>query len=125
MKKTITVLCLLLYCLTGCRADPPEPPPETPEPESSPQDTASGSSAWFWILLLGLVNTGGGCYLYFSPLSKLPVQTVAVCGYLEPMSAVVFAALLLGERMTPVQILGAVCIIGGAMIGELVKRPKL
>ena len=36
-----------------------------------------------------------------------------------------FAALLLGERMTPVQILGAVCIIGGAMIGELVKRPKL
>ena len=29
MKKTITVLCLLLYCLTGCRADPPEPPPET------------------------------------------------------------------------------------------------
>ena len=29
MKKTITVLCLLVCCLTGCRADPPEPPPET------------------------------------------------------------------------------------------------
>ena len=45
--------------------------------------------AWLWILILGIVNTGVGCYLYFSPLSRLPVQTVAVCGYLEPLSAVV------------------------------------
>ncbi len=78
-------------------------------------------SAWVWILILGIVNTGIGCYLYFSPLAKLPVQTVAVCGYLEPLSAVVFAALLLGEKMTIIQIVGAVCIIGGAMIGELIK----
>lgn len=77
--------------------------------------------AWVWILILGIVNTGIGCYLYFSPLSKLPVQTVAICGYLEPLSAVVFAALLLGERMTVVQVIGAACIIGGAMIGELIK----
>ncbi len=77
--------------------------------------------AWPWILILGIVNTGIGCYLYFSPLAKLPVQTVAICGYLEPLSAVVFAAILLGEKMTVLQIIGAVCIIGGAMIGELIK----
>ena len=77
-----------------------------------------------WILFLGLVNTGLGCYLYFSPLDKLPVQTVAVCGYLEPLSAVVFSALLLGERMTPIQALGAVCMIGGAMFGELAGKNK-
>lgn len=81
------------------------------------------TTAWVWILMLGIVNTGIGCYLYFSSLAKLPVQTVAVCGYLEPLSAVVFAALLLGEKMTIIQIVGAVCIIGGAMIGELIK-PK-
>ena len=79
--------------------------------------------AWAWVLILGVLNTGVGCYLYFSPLAKLPVQTVAVCGYLEPLSAVVFAALLLGEKMTVIQIIGAICIIGGAMIGELIK-PK-
>ena len=82
------------------------------------------AAAWIWILILGVVNTGIGCYLYFSPLTKLPVQTVAVCGYLEPLSAVVFAAVLLGEKMTIVQIIGAVCIIGGAMIGELIKPKK-
>ncbi len=83
-----------------------------------PEDT------WAWILILGVLNTGVGCYLYFSPLAKLPVQTVAVCGYLEPLSAVVFAALLLGEKMTVIQIIGAICIIGGAMIGELVKSKR-
>ena len=81
------------------------------------------ADAWVWILILGIVNTGIGCYLYFSPLSKLPVQTVAICGYLEPLSAVVFATVLLGEKMTIIQIIGAVCIVGGAMIGELIK-PK-
>lgn len=74
-------------------------------------------------MILGIVNTGIGCYLYFSPLVKLPVQTVAICGYLEPLSAVVFAAILLNERMTMIQIAGAACIIGGAMVGELIK-PK-
>ena len=82
------------------------------------------NGSWSWILILGIVNTGIGCYLYFSPLAKLPVQTVAVCSYIELLSAVVFAALLLGEKMTVLQILGAVCIIGGAMIGELIKTKK-
>ena len=87
-------------------------------------DINVSSDAWIWILILGFVNTGIGCYLYFSSLAKLPVQTVAVCGYLEPLSAVVFASVLLKERMTIVQIIGAVCIIGGAMVGELVKVKK-
>lgn len=82
------------------------------------------TSDWPWIIILGILNTGIGCYLYFSPLSKLPVQTVAVCGYIEPLSAVVFAALLLGERMSEAQIVGAAFIIGGAMIGELLKMKK-
>ena len=71
------------------------------------------------ILTLGLLNTGIGCYFYFSSSGDLPVQTVAICGYLEPLSAVVFAAILLSETMLPVQIIGAVLILGGALVGEL------
>ncbi len=73
------------------------------------------------IVILGLVNTGIGCYFYFSSIGKLSVQTVAVCGYLEPLSAVLFSAILLDERLTMLQIIGAVLIIGGAMCGELLK----
>ncbi len=79
---------------------------------------------FIWVLVLGLLNTGIGCYFYFSSIGKLPVQTVAVCGYLEPLSAVVLATLILGERMLPLQIIGAVLIIGGAIFGECYKNEK-
>lgn len=79
---------------------------------------------WKWILLLGAVNTGIGCYLYFSSISKLPVQTVAIFGYLELLSAVIFAAFILGERMTMIQLIGAVLIIGGALFGETYHSSK-
>ncbi len=75
------------------------------------------------ILLLGVLNTGIGCYLYFSTLSELPVQSVAVLGYLEPLLAVLFSALILSEKMIFTQWIGAACIIGGAMIVEFV-HPK-
>lgn len=72
---------------------------------------------WFPILWLGLVNTGAGCYFYFSSIGRLPAQTVAICGYAEPVSAVLFSVIILHEAMLPLQILGAVLIIGGALIG--------
>jgi len=77
------------------------------------------------IVILGFVNTGVGCYFYFSSIGKLPVQTVAVCGYLEPLSAILFSAILLDEKLTVLQIVGAVLIIGGAMCGELINRKKI
>jgi len=71
------------------------------------------------ILLLGLVNTGIGCYFYFSSIGDLPVQTVAILGYLEPLSALFFSALLLSESLSPLQLLGAALILGGAAFAEL------
>ena len=41
------------------------------------------------------------------------------------ITAVVFSALFLGERMGPVQIIGAVLILGGALFGELKFRRKV
>ncbi len=73
------------------------------------------------ILILGLLNTGIGCYLYFSSIGNLPVQSVAICGYLEPLSAVLFSVVFLKETMLSLQVVGAVLIIGGAMYGELAK----
>lgn len=77
-----------------------------------------------WIIILGIVNTGIGCYFYFSSIRKLPVQTVAILGYSEPLAAVIFATLILKENLFPLQILGAALIIGGALYGEFHKRKK-
>ena len=50
------------------------------------------------------------------------MQTVAICGYLEPLSAVLFSVAFLKEAMLPLQIVGTVLIIGGAMVTDFVKR---
>jgi len=77
------------------------------------------------ILLLGIVNTGIGCYSYFSSIGDLPVQTVAILGYLEPLSALFFSAALLGESLGFLQLIGAVLILGGAAFSELFHQKQL
>ena len=71
------------------------------------------------LLILGLVNTGVGCFLYFSSIGKIHVQTIAILGYLEPLSAILFSVIFLQERMLPLQIAGAVLILSGAMGAEV------
>lgn len=75
-------------------------------------------------LILGLFNTGIGCYFYFSSIGNLPVQTVAIFGYIEPLSAVIFSVVFLHETLLPLQIIGAILIIGGAVVSEAIKRKQ-
>lgn len=74
---------------------------------------------WPAILVLGFANTGLGCYLYFGSMGKLKAQSVAVLGYIEPVSAVVMAMAFLGEGMSALQITGALLVIAGAAATEL------
>lgn len=76
-----------------------------------------------YVLIIGFVNTGLAYYLYFSSLQKLPGQTVALVCYADPLTALFVSALFLNEELLPLQILGAVLILGGAMLGEI-KRKK-
>ncbi len=71
------------------------------------------------MLMLGFVNTGFGCLLYFTSITKLPTRSVAALSYLEPLSAVVFSAILLHEAFEPAQWLGAALVIAGAVFCEL------
>ena len=75
-----------------------------------------------WLLLIGLVNTGLAYLLYFSGLQRLPAQSVALISYIDPVSALFFSACFLHESMSPLQLVGAVLIIGGAVLGELPGR---
>lgn len=74
------------------------------------------------IALLGLVNTGFGCYLYFTSIPHLSAQMVGVCDYLEPLIGMVLAAVLLGETLAPGQFAGGLLILAGIAAGELGAR---
>ncbi|MBQ9689349.1 MAG: DMT family transporter [Candidatus Methanomethylophilaceae archaeon] len=73
------------------------------------------------LLILGLLNTGFGCLLYFTSIGRIEAQTVAICDYLEPASALFFAMLLLGETASIEEIIGMALIAAGVIIGSNVR----
>lgn len=76
----------------------------------------------FALLFLCTVNTGFACWLYFSSMNRLPAKAVALMGYFDPVSALVFSAVFLDERLSTVQFIGAVLVLAGALVGQI--RPR-
>ncbi|MCR5824983.1 MAG: DMT family transporter [Oscillospiraceae bacterium] len=71
------------------------------------------------LLMVGLVHTGLAYALYFGSMEVLPAHTLALLGYLDPVLAILFSALLLREPMSLMQALGAVLILCAAIVAEL------
>lgn len=71
------------------------------------------------LLILGIVHTGIACYFYFAGLKETPTQLTAVLSYIDPVSAIFFAALFLGEPLTIMQLIGtAVVLISTYLCGK-------
>ena len=71
------------------------------------------------LLIVGLVHTGIAYAMYFGSVEGLRAQTVAILSYLDPITALILSALILGERLTLSGIIGAVLIIGAAIVSEI------
>ena len=70
------------------------------------------------LLTAGILHTGIAYLLYFGSMSGIRVQSIAILSYIDPVSALFFAALFLKEPLSPAGIIGAVMIIGSAVIAE-------
>lgn len=101
-----SAVVLSVYCLVSGQIAAAEP---------------SGSDI-VMLIAAGIVYTGIPYYLYFDSMSKLPPQTVAILGYIDPIVALILSAVVLGEQLTPVGMIGAVMILGAAVINELPSR---
>ena len=74
------------------------------------------------VLLVGVVHTGVTYALYFGSMQRLRAQTGAVLSYIDPVFALLLSAAVLHESLTPLGIVGAVLIIGSAIISETAKE---
>ena len=86
---------------------------------------SNGSVRWpavVLLLVLGVVHTGLAYTLYFGSMDGMKVQTVAVLSYIDPVSALLFSALLLKEPLSILNLIGAVLIIGSAVVSEIRKE---
>ncbi|GAA1114372.1 EamA family transporter [Nocardiopsis metallicus] len=73
---------------------------------------------WMIALWLGLVCTAIAYFTGVSAIKKLSPQVAGGVAYLEVVTAIVLAWVLLGEALTPVQVLGAAVIVTGAFIAQ-------
>ncbi|MFL5819163.1 MAG: DMT family transporter [Solirubrobacteraceae bacterium] len=68
-----------------------------------------------YLALLGVVLTGLTGILYVLALRWVPATTVGVLSYLEPVSAAILAALLLGQALTVAVIAGGAAIVAAGL----------
>ncbi|WP_371371448.1 DMT family transporter [Sporomusa aerivorans] len=70
------------------------------------------------MFVLGILHGGIGFYLFFSGMKGLQGQSIAVLSYIDPLTSLLISALVVGERMTLQQLIGAVLLLGSTWIGE-------
>lgn len=104
VQLAVSALTILPYVLIKNRGIP------------LPNDLKSG----LIVLMLGVLQTGVAYVLYFSGMGKLPVQSVAILGYIEPVVSVLCSVIFLRERLGWYGWIGAALILSAAIVSELI-----
>lgn len=81
-------------------------------------------TALLLLLVVGIVHTGVAYWLYFGALGRLKAQTAAIFSYIDPAAAILLSAVVLQEPLTVWAGVGAVLILGSALVSELPERHK-
>ncbi len=55
---------------------------------------------------------------------RLKAQTIALLSYIDPISALFFSALILNESLSTAGLVGAVMILGAAIVSELERKKR-
>lgn len=76
------------------------------------------------LLIVGIIHTGVVYLLYFSSMRELSAQSVAALSYIDPVVAILLASIFLHEKMTIVQIIGGILILGATFFNEIYAQKR-
>jgi drug/metabolite transporter (DMT)-like permease len=82
-------------------------------------DLTPSWSAMGWLIVLALTSQVFGWLLISVSLPRLPAAHTSVMLTFQPVCSVLFAALLLGESPSRLQLVGAACILAGLVVASL------
>jgi RarD protein len=68
------------------------------------------------LAVVGVVHTALALVLYFEGLQRVKVQHVGVLAYLDPVSAILFGLLFLGDQPTVWSLVGGALVLGGSAL---------
>ena len=78
----------------------------------------AGPAAWGAVLVLAAVTSIAGYVGWYWALSRGGIQRIATLQFLQPLSGLVLAVLVLGEGVGPGTAIGAAAVIGGVVIAQ-------
>jgi drug/metabolite transporter (DMT)-like permease len=87
-------------------------------------DFSPGLEAQGWLITLALTSQVLGWLLITVSLGRLPTALTSVLLTLQPLLSVIFAALLIDERPSRLQLLGAAAILSGLLIASAGRRQE-
>lgn len=70
------------------------------------------------IILLGVLHGGIGFYLFFTGMKMLKTQSIAILSYIDPLTSLLISILIVKEKMTLEQLVGAVLLLGSIWVAE-------
>lgn len=89
---------------------------------SLPPLSALNYAGFAWLGLIGAALT---YWLWFRGIARLEPGAVSMLGMMSPVTAVLLGWLWLGQGLTPLQIVGAVVVLGSVLVGQRVNRPAV
>lgn len=81
--------------------------------------------SWPVILVAGVVAAGVSSLLFLTAIRTIGGTRTGILMLLEPVVGVLLAALLLGEALLPLQVLGGLLVLAGALVLQLRSAPEL
>jgi drug/metabolite transporter (DMT)-like permease len=74
---------------------------------------------WVNLIIVCIVHSGIAYCMYFSSLKELSGQKAAILSYIDPLVAVFISVTILNEKMTLLQIVGGILILGFTLWNEI------
>jgi drug/metabolite transporter (DMT)-like permease len=88
-------------------------------------DYSLGAREVLYLVLLGVVLTGLVAVFYVGAVRFVPATTVGILSYMEPVSAAVLAAVLIGEDLTPSVVAGGAAIVAAGLLVVVSSRGEV
>ncbi|MGA9799097.1 MAG: DMT family transporter [Terriglobales bacterium] len=77
------------------------------------------AAQWLFLLAFSLLSVLGPFSFYFAGLQHLEPTRAIIASCLEPVFSIVIAAIVLGEVMHPLQVLGIIFVLAAIMVAQL------
>jgi len=74
--------------------------------------------AWVLLVIMAVGPTMLSRLLYVSAVKHVEASRAAIAATIEPVSAGIFAVVLLGELLSPTQIVGGILVLAGAVLAQ-------